>query len=338
MALVWVDGFDTYGTTIDGDDAPSGILSRKYTRTGTWRIAAPRLSGNGYGIYSRGGLLTTPVLTTDSKLIVGFGHCVRLSAYTESDIFFEWFENATRRLYASWHARTSALQIWLDKASDVMIGEIIANWYRWQYIEIALDTSAGTYEARLNGEVVDSASSLTFDSINNKVRFGSEARPYYDDLYVCDGVGTKNNDFLGPRKVVTIRPTADVGGYQDWTPSTGADHYAVVDEDTCNDDTDYVSETDTDETDLFEVDNVSSAMSGVNGVVVCADTRKETGDSNFNLRLPIKLNATVDEGSSIVVAEDSYTTKYRISEDKPGSGDWTPSDVDSMQVGVKVPS
>lgn len=339
MALVWVDGFDTYGATEGQNVAPSGIMGRKYTQGGSfdWVVRAPRVPGNGHSVERESGYITTPVLTTDSKLIVGFG--LRLHRWylgVDDGIVFEWYHGATRRLYAYWNTVAGELRIWMDKTPDVQIGAIPAKWHLWQYVEIALDTSAGTFEARLNGDIVDSASSLSFDSINDTLCLGVQTYPYFDDFYVCDGTGSKNNSFLGPRKVVTIRPTADVGGFQDWTPSTGTDHYAMVDEDQCNDDTDYVSETDTDETDLFEMDNVSSVLSEVDGMMVYADARKDDGD--VNLRLPIRLSAVIDEGSSILVSETSYTGKHRISEDKPGSGDWIPSDVDSTQIGVKVPA
>lgn len=340
MALVWVDGFDTHGVDEGDVVAPSGILGRKYpSASGTWRVMSPRIIGNGHSIQRESGYINTPVLTTDSKLIVGFAFHIRHWALgIESGTVFEWYHGSTRRVYAYWHARPGTLSIRLDKAVDETIDEIVAKWYLWQYVEIALDTSAGTYEARLNGEVIGLVSGLSFDSINDSLRLGNGTHQLYDDFYVCDGTGSKNNDFLGPRKVVTIRPTADVVGYQDWTPSTGVDHYAVVDEEESNDDTDYISEIDTDETDLFEMGDVSSVMSEVDGMMICADARKENGDDDFNLRLPVRLSAVVDEGSSIVVSETDYAGKYRISEDKPGTGDWMPSDVDSVQIGARVPS
>lgn len=344
MALVWVDGFDTYGTSIASPVSPTGILTRKYTtQYGTLRVYGPRISGNGYSIRTEGSYIDTPVLTADTKLIIGFGLFIHHWALGIQDgTLFEIYQGSTRRIYGYWHARMAALQIKLDKATDEVIGEIPAKWYRWQYLELAFDTSAGTFEARLNGETVVSASGLTFDSINEIVRLGRQtypySYPYFDDFYVCDGTGSRNNDFLGPRKVVTLRPESDVVGYQDWTPLTGVDHWAMVDEEVCDDDSTYVSETDTDETDLFEIDDVSSLLSEVNGLMLYADARKEDGDGDFNLRLPIRLSAVVDEGSSIVVSETAYTGKYRISEEKPGTGDWTASDVDSAQIGVKVPS
>ncbi len=336
MALVWVDGFDSYGATEDNLVAPSGILGRKYTWSGNWRVIAPRVAGNGHAINRESGSITTPTLTTDDTLIVGLGLRVEGWYGIGNGTVFGWFQGGTRRLYMYYRIENGEMEIWQDKAGGVYLGGIHARWRYWQYIEIKIDTTAGTLDARLNGATILSLSGITFDSINDVIRLGNQTQPHFDDFYVCDGTGSKNNNFLGPRKVVSIRPTADVGGFQDWTPSTGSDHYAMVDEEECNDDTDYVSETGTDETDLFEMDNVSSVLSGVDGMMVYADARKDDGD--VNLRLPIRLSATVDEGSSILVSETSYTGKHRISEDKPGSGDWTPSDVDSAQIGVKVPA
>lgn len=337
MALVWVDGFDNYGTL--GDETPSGILSRKYTNIGTinWDVSDPRVEGNGFSMKRVGGAIVTPNLTSDTTMIVGFG--LRLHRFylgTGKGTVFEWCDGTTARLYAYMNL-IDGLHIGINGYG--LVGIIPARWYCWQYVEVKVDTSAGTVEAHLNGTTVFSESSLTISSIN-AVKLGYKSQPYFDDLYVCDGIGSKNNDFLGPRKVVTIRPDGDVGGFQDWVtgPTPGGNHYEMVYEEVCDDDTTYVEEDSTNQTDLYDCDAVSSDLSEVDGMMVCADTRKEEGDGDFNLRLPIRLSATVDEGSSIVVSETSYTTKSRISEDKPTTGDWTPSDVDSAQIGLKVPS
>jgi len=52
---------------------------------------------------------------------------------------------------------------------------------------------------------------------------------YICDLYVLDQAGLTFTDFLGDVKVDAFMPTSD-GNYTDFTPSTGIDHYAVVDD------------------------------------------------------------------------------------------------------------
>src|SRR5688572_15216004 len=50
------------------------------------------------------------------------------------------------------------------------------------------------------------------------------------DFYLLNTSGSApENDFLGDIQVETLRPTAD-GNYTEWTPNTGTDHFALVDD------------------------------------------------------------------------------------------------------------
>jgi hypothetical protein len=77
---------------------------------------------------------------------------------------------------------------------------------------------------------------------------------WIDDLYVCDGSGSVNNDFLGECRVLTLLPSDGNGSNNDFDTSAGgspADHGAMVNDTTPNDDTDYVSSSTVDHVDSW---------------------------------------------------------------------------------------
>ena len=94
---------------------------------------------------------------------------------------------------------------------------------------MVFDQSAGSVEVKVNGTTVLNLTGIdTCYSANayaNAVRIGgvySGMRGYWDDLWIDD------SDFLGELRVKTYWPDSDET-HTDFTPNTGTDHYAVVD-------------------------------------------------------------------------------------------------------------
>lgn len=83
----------------------------------------------------------------------------------------------------------------------------------------------------------------------------------------------------------SILPTA-AGTYSAWTPSTGATHYTLVDETTCNGTTDYVSATAAGVRDSFTV-SVASIPNGamITGISItpCASKSATSGTASMSL-------------------------------------------------------
>jgi hypothetical protein len=95
----------------------------------------------------------------------------------------------------------------------------------WIPTTTSLDTqNSGTALVSYVGWCNGSASSVAFD---------------YDDIYMNDTTGSVCNGMLGDVRVDCHLPTTD-GANSDWTPSTGTDHYATIDENPPNT-TDYNS-------------------------------------------------------------------------------------------------
>ena len=91
-----------------------------------------------------------------------------------------------------------------------------------------------------------------------------------DDVYV-----TNTSTRLGESRVAVLYPSADTA-HADWTPSTGTDHYALVDETTVNSDTDYVASGTVGDLDLYEVGDLPFTPESIHAVQVTTCARKET--------------------------------------------------------------
>jgi len=140
---------------------------------------------------------------------------------------------------------------------------------RWYYFEIKVyhHNTAGTIEMRINGETVYSVTGKdtiysSYDGGSAYCLYSVEDLTAYDDIYICDGSGTDNNDFLGPIKVETLRPDGD-DGTQNWSPSSGSNHYELVNSSNLWQLTDYVEANGANVDDLWTFDNLSKITGNI---------------------------------------------------------------------------
>jgi hypothetical protein len=105
----------------------------------------------------------------------------------------------------------------------------------WYHVEVKYDTTgAGNIEVRIEGTTI----------INEALGYAGHGQVYQistyytgtnlsgPDMYIKDyvvwnGSGTENNDFLGSVLVADLRTIADIA--LNWTPSTGANGYSILD-------------------------------------------------------------------------------------------------------------
>lgn len=123
-------------------------------------------------------------------------------------------------------------------------------------IEVA---DSGSWVVKCNGSTVlsgsgdtQSQSSATIGGVN----IGNNGSTFHDDLVVWDSSGASPwNNFFSDNLIVLGSPAqAGNGALTDWTPSSGSDHGAMVDDATANDDTDYNSESTPGDRDSYTFD------------------------------------------------------------------------------------
>ena len=216
MALRFLDGFDAI---------LAGEMPQRWGGSGSYTVSIQpgRLAGNAFraSLYHSG--ISGYVRTIDAQPTWIVGCAVRLlNAPVTNVSLLDLRDNGTVQVSLGWGG---------DGKFRVLRGEwngtVLATGpgvgpapptNTWIYVEwkTTIHPSAGTTEVVVNGQSVFAATGLntraTANSTANQVAIGrgdnSSIAVDYDDLYVCDGAGPANNDFLGDLRVQTLRPTA----------------------------------------------------------------------------------------------------------------------------------
>lgn len=209
----------------------------------------------------------------------------------------------------------------------------------WYYIELyVLIADSGAYEIRLNGQTVASQSSIdtqaTANPYANAVQWSGYGR--WDDLYICDSSGSDCNTFLGPIKISHLKPNGN-GASSGMTGSDGnsVDNYLLVDETTPNGDVDYVYSAVSGTKDTYNLQNLPPEAYTVAACMLTTVARKDGGTAS--LKTVIR-----HSGSEVDSAAKTLTDAYAYYYDRLGgknpvtSSQWTVSDINNLETGVKV--
>jgi len=146
----------------------------------------------------------------------------------------------------------------------------------WYYLEflIGIGDPGGTFQCRIDGKPISNEGSLKTQTTTNNSADGvrifhhkstvggqRNARTFYvDDIYVASG-------FYSDIEVECIRPTAD-GANDQWTPSSGADNYAMVDDLQPDENTTYNTATAAGNIDTYEHGDLDHAAGTIYGLAI----------------------------------------------------------------------
>ena len=220
----------------------------------------------------------------------------------------------------------------LASATQPLVGQ------QWYYVEFkaTIDATNGSYEVRLNGATILSATGVNTQNTANawadEVGFGGDGTTEGDDFYICDGTGAKNNDFLGDVEVVTLMP-AGAGNYSMYTPSAGA-NWENVDEIPADGDTTYNASSTAGDKDTFAVDTYSATGTPL-AVQVNMMHRKDDAGSR-TARLVLRSGAADYAGANETVL-DTYKVAFSVWETDPAdSADWTTAKINAAEYGYET--
>lgn len=215
------------------------------------------------------------------------------------------------------------------------------------HIEIKVTIGAGstdTIAIRVDGVEVLSLTGANFEDTNiTRIEIGSaysrgtsgeqETLSYYNSVIIWDGSGSANNDWLGPNVCYhTLYPDGDAA--LNWTPSTGATGFDLIDDDEPGD-TDYVYATSTaaSATD-FTFENPSN-LATVNAVLAIGRASK-TDAGGGSIQISLSPNGTNwDAGQTKALPENNFNYWYDVSEASPATAvAWTASEINSLEMRV----
>lgn len=287
MSLLWADGFGGAMQGLDKYEQFDAAYSASYGRNGVGiQISALEPSGTV--------ALDLPLDPSD-EVTVGAWHYVN-GAPTQShgtDTVFALQESGGSFWKLQW-LHTNQLRI-VDPFSTVSLVGSVGSVPRltWHYIEWQLSFVNQTVEVRVNGETLYLDSTPSAGQIERLWCERNRQHAYWlDDLYVLNSEGSTFNDFLGLVRLETLDPDGD-GSRTDLTPSTGTDHYALVND---GSDSTYVEGSagdgdlydfaDTADSDsilgVFQVARMfDSASAGITGRAICKpSTTEHDGDDH----------------------------------------------------------
>jgi hypothetical protein len=206
----------------------------------------------------------------------------------------------------------------------------------WRYIECKYNMTTGACTVRSDGVTILTGSVATAASVTT-LGWGQGGSPssnlLWDDLYVLDGTGTVNNDFLGDVKVQTILPSGD-GSNTALTTSTGTTHYNLVNEAT-PDTTSYVSGSNVGDKDTYQFQDLSANTASVYGLTVTNYAHKDAAGS-AGISNVVRVSST-DYPSAGQPLSSSWTANNDIVEVNPATGvPWTANDVNNAEFGVQI--
>lgn len=201
----------------------------------------------------------------------------------------------------------------------------------------------GAVEVRVNGVTVIDETGLDTQAqadanvenvVIGLIGGGSTPTCYFQDYYITDMTGSINNGFLGDTEWIANFPNADTAT-EEFTPSTGTDSFAMIDDATPDDDSTYIESTSSPQTSIFEVENTPGTATELVAVVTRVLARKDSaGAANLQTSLISTLGSPDTEvAGSDNALEETYAVYTDVFETDPATGArWTKAAFDAMQL------
>jgi hypothetical protein len=339
MSIQFMDNFQQYGTTesnlLDGvyadysgvalADDPDGFSTGKVLTCG----------GSAFGNPIR------KVLTTIEQTTVGVGFRLWLSNLPSSngqDIFY--FRDAANDTQLTVEVNSTGTMT-VKRGSTVLAttaAPVItaAGWYHIE-MKAFFDQTAGTFELRVNGvpkidlDTIDTVDTSLIECSQVVLTYYDSGDAYFKDFIIWDGNGTANNDFIGDVQIVSLIPVSD--NSLNWTTSTGATGYNLIDE-SIPDDADYVYADDTlPAASVFNLSDLDEDVVSVKGLMSFVRMMKTDGGT-AQVQVGLVSGSSTDLGAdrAITVAETYWMDSSELDPDTAAA--WTPIAVNALKLQI----
>lgn len=222
----------------------------------------------------------------------------------------------------------------------------------WYCVEISYTYTTGAVALRING------SSITSGTLNTSLGmlrmdiggvWGNSAGEYYfDDVALNDDQGSYQNSWPGLGKVLQLRPSA-TGESAQWArggTDSGA-NWSQCNNIPPNDHTSYISVSTVNYLDMYNVDSPGLAAGSTINVVEVGGRFARSASVSPGIKFRLVKAASGTESLSAEITPDNTQPTYKsnalaspwtspiITYLDPDGSAWTPTTIDSMQIGVK---
>jgi hypothetical protein len=156
---------------------------------------------------------------------------------------------------------------------------------------------------------------------------------YFDDVVILDTTGATNSDYLGDVRVRTLFASGD-GGTTQWTNNGAATAHGCVAEHPPDDDTTYLSDSNVGDIDLLTYAAIPTNATIFSGCVLMR-VRKDDAAAR-QVAAVSKSGGTTGVASGILITQTYAYYEQFFDTDPNTSAQWTGSNFNSAQWGVKV--
>lgn len=323
--ILFLDGFDQL-RGMDGQVMTDILNNSGYTVTGLPKLAPAR---DNTQLALQIGEAKPDVVSVKrvfsssaTKVVLGFAYCAEA---VRSDIV------TVKNLGTlGWNPNDGHLSF----AGGTGTATILLNL--WYYFEIVLDKTAGTVQLWVNnGKDIEVAMPNTaqFLALYETTWASDPAdKKFLDDIYCLDNTPSAYVDRLGPLAIASRLPTADVD--QEWTPSTGTEHYALVDNEPPVD-TEFLQSNTSGATDTFLSNEGLPAGAKVVAVGITVLNRKSDIDAR---QLGMVMGRKGQKQIEVVDKNLSLTLKYSyaVFETAPDGSAWNDEKATTTPFGVVI--
>lgn len=359
MALLEFDGFDDLAGTVWGQgwEADTGDTSVMTATTGRSRIAGgksiyynsssssryvvrrftalhPAQTDFGFGV----GLLNTSVSVVGDLIRVMEGSTIHVIIYRDTNGFLQIRNGASTVLATSATGGYMNIDTWVYLVVEVKIADAGG------YVKVWANGSANPV-VEVSGVDTRNGGTGQCDRVGFQCS-GSSRADYHriDDWYLYDLTGpAPYNANLGECRIVSIIPNGN-GASSQFTGSDGnsTDNYLLVDDEQVS--TDYVASSTTGHRDLYEMTDPS--VDATYGQVYAVQARVHAAKSDSGTAkslLTVQRASTGEVVTGTAAAAAALSTTYQlfrgpVRTTSPSGAGWTPSNVNSLQMGVELGS
>lgn len=336
MTIVWSDGWDAYG-------AISGTAVSVFTKyqgvAGSMALAAGRYggqalsiaAGNTNSMYNTVNFVSSPS---------SFTFCAQIKTSSlDSDPAIAFLASDLTRMIAmrfntdgSIGVYRGATLVWATAPGVIANG----TWYTLEF-ECVISDTVGRVSLYIDGATV--INSTAQDTRNgtpttiSKIQWNPDATSLggmlWDDCYIIDSATKPSVVYI----IETISVDADSTPL-DWTPSTGVNHYACVDEIPASA-VDYLSASVVGNTDKLGVGVMSGTPISILGVNFSGFFAK-TDAANRACQLDITSGATNSAGSSTFLSSTGVKIERILDNDPNTAAAWTRANIEASFMLPKV--
>jgi len=251
---------------------------------------------------------------------------------------------------------SGSLQFWQGPTFTTKLVESatgLINNNTWTTIEweVTIDASAGTVQAWIDGlEAIPltvglntKAGAFGTPKDYSSVKFGGPNRYQLDNLVMGDDVvsgvtGKPNDGRIGRVHLTYVEAELDSvaggGNYKQWTPLSGTDHGAMVDESPHDSDTTYNFSAAPTLLDSYTVPNIKITSGDIFGISIIPWVKKSDALNARLIRPFYRLSGADTFGAAVAVPDTQYEQKPTIFEGN-GAAAWTVANVNALEIGVE---